>query len=408
MNVLFVHQNFPGQYLHVADRLAAEGRNRVVAITKRKDAVLRRVARVLYPPPEGAGPGTHPYLVKLDEAVRFGEAAAGAALRLKREGFTPDVVCAHPGWGESLYLKDVFPETPLLHYCEFYFHAFGGPVHFDPKEPVRLDSVFGTRTRNVLHLLTLDSGDWGVTPTHWQRAQYPEPYRDKISVIHDGINVRLCKPDPNARFPLDNGQGLTRDDEVVTYVARNLEPTRGFPTFMRAVAELTRRRPRCHVLIVGGDEVSYSASLPDGRTWREAMLAEVEVDPRRVHFLGKIPYATYLKLLQVSRAHVYLTTPFVLSWSMLEAMAAECLVVASDTAPVREVIEDGRNGLLVDFFDHRAVADRVEEALDHHGSMGELRREARRTVVDRYRLAKCLPAQVRLIEDVAAGRPPQA
>jgi glycosyltransferase involved in cell wall biosynthesis len=389
--------------MHLAGRLADRG-ERVAAITKRKEAVLRGVTRVIYPEPKGASGGTHPYLVRFEEAVRHGEAAARAALRLKREGFSPDVVCAHPGWGESLYLKDVFPDAPLLQYCEFFFHAFGGPVHFDPSQPPRPDTIFQTRTRNVLHLLALDAGDWGVTPTRWQHAQYPEAYRARISVIHDGINAGLCRPDPDARLSLPGGRELSRADEVVTYVARNLEPTRGFPTLMRAAAELTRRRPRCEVVVIGGDELSYGAAPAEGSSWREAMLEEVDLDRARVHFLGKVPYATYLKVLQVSSAHVYLTVPFVLSWSVLEAMAAECLVVASDTAPVKEVIEDGRNGLLVDFFDHGAVADRVEEALDRRDAMAEIRRRARETVVARYALAKCLPAQIRLIEDLASGR----
>jgi len=347
-------------------------------------------------------------LVKFEEAVLHGRAVASVAMQLRKKGFAPDIICAHSGWGESLYLKDVYPDVPLLHYCEFYFHAFGGPAHFDPSQPVTLDSLFRIRTRNIVNLLSLESCDWGVCPTRWQHAQHPAEFRDKISVIHDGINTRLCAPASDARVELPSGMTLTRKDDVVTYVARNLETVRGFPTFMRAAAELCRRRANCHVLVVGGDEVSYGPSLPEGQTYRENMLAEVTIDPDRVHFLGKVPYATYIRILQISSAHVYLTVPFVLSWSMLEAMSAGCLVIGSDTPPVTEVIEEGRNGLLVDFFDPVAVVDRVEEVLDHPDRMADMRRRARETVVERYSLTKCLPAQLKLIEDQITGRRPDA
>ena len=195
-------------------------------------------------------------------------------------------------------------------------------------------------------------------------------------------------------------------DEVVTYVARNLEPYRGFPVFMRAVEEICRRRPKAHVLIVGADGVSYGRSLPDGQTYREKALSEVEIDPARVHFLGRLSYEQYLKVLQVSAVHVYLTYPFVLAWSMLEAMASECLIVGSETAPVKEVIRDGENGLLVDFYDHLAIADRIDEVLDHEDRMADIRTRARRTIVRGYGLDKCLRDQIRMVESLAESRRP--
>jgi glycosyltransferase involved in cell wall biosynthesis len=407
MKILFVHQNFPGQYRFVAPHLARQEGNEVVSLGKRKDRPIPGIRRAIYEPAPGpANSATHDYLVKFEEAVRHGEVAAGAAARLKRDGFTPDIICAHPGWGEALYLKDIYPGVPQLHYCEYYFHAFGGATHFDPKQPVLLDTLFRTRTRNVVTLLSLESCEWGVSPTRWQESRFPGEYRHKISILHDGINVAHCRPNPDRQVTLPGGVTLTRADEVVTYVARNLEPTRGFPTLMKTAEELCRRRPKCHVLIVGGDEVSYGAGPPDGGTYREMMLADVDVDPSRVHFLGKVSFEEYLAILQISSAHVYLTIPFVLSWSLLEAMAVGCVIVGSNTAPVTEVIEEGHNGLLTDFFDHLTVTERVEEALDHPERMEPLRQRARETVVERYSVAKCLPAQVKLIEDVAAGRQP--
>ncbi len=403
MNILFVHQNFPGQYLHLAPHLVREGHN-VVAVSSRPGVAIPGVRIVNYEMPAGRAPGTHRYLEKTEEAVIRGECVAATALRLAASGFRPDVVCGHPGWGETLYLDDVWRDVPQLHYCEFYFAPFHAAAQFQPREPVRVDAIFELRARNAVALLSLDVCRAGVSPTEWQWSQFPALHRPRISIAHEGINVNLVRPDSNAALLLPDGRRLTRGDPVVTYVARNLEPTRGFPEFMRAAAVLLRRRPAVDIVIVGGDEVSYGPDLPNGETWRERMLREVEIDPRRVHFLGKIPYLQYLKVLQVSAAHVYLTVPFVLSWSMLEAMAAGCLVIASDTEPVREVVKDGSNGLLTDFFDHYALVSRIEEALDRGAAFDAMRGAARQTVCDEYCLACCLPKHVELVDQVARMR----
>lgn len=326
---------------------------------------------------------------------------------MKKKGFRPDIVYAHPGWGESLYIKDVYPDVPLLNYFEFYYHVFGADTYFDPQEPINVDDLLRIRTKNAINLLSLESCDWGISPTDWQWRQHPPQFRNKISVIHDGIDTTVAKPDPTARLTLASGVTLGPSDEVVTYVARNLEPYRGFPSFMRAAAKISARRPNCHILIVGGDGVSYGRRPQAGTTYRQMMLAEVDIDPTRVHFLGKLPYGQYLKVLQVSSAHVYLTVPFVVSWSMLEAMSVGCPVIGSNTPPVVEVIEDGKNGLLADFFSPEEIAERVDEALDHEDRMAALRERARNTVLERYDLASCLPRQLKVMEDLIAGRRPE-
>jgi glycosyltransferase involved in cell wall biosynthesis len=407
MRVLFIHQNCPGQYKHLARRMAAQAGNEVVFITQPGKPHIANVRKIEYKPARLPTAETHFYIRGLEANVLNGQAVARAAAAAKKAGFVPDVVCAHPSWGESLYIKDVYPDAPLLAFCEFYYRADGTDVGFDPERPATLDDRCRVRTKNTTHLLTLESMDWGVSPTEWQRAQFPREFIDRISVVHDGIDTNVAAPDANAAFMLPNGRRLARGDEVVTYVARNLEPYRGFPSFMRAVAELCRRRPQTQVVIVGGDEVSYGTRLPNGETYRQKMLKEVTVDPERVHFIGYVPYDQFIRVLQVSAVHVYLTYPFVLSWSMLEAMAAECLLVASSTAPVLEVIEDGRNGLLVDFFSPRQIAARIEEALDGGQRWRDLRRAARETILQRFELRDCLARQVRLLGDVAARRRPQ-
>lgn len=404
MRVLFIHQNCPGQYRHLAPRLASQPQNKVVFITQPGKPSIPGVTKIEYKPTRQPSRQTHSYIRNLEAAILNGQAVARAALALKKRGFTPDLVCAHPGWGESLYIKDVYPTTPLLIYCEFYYRPSGSDVDFDPARKVTLDDSCRVRTKNAVNLLSLESCDRGISPTRWQRAQFPKEFIDRIAVIHDGIDTNAASPNPDATFTVPGGLTLTRRDEVVTYVARNLEPYRGFPSFMRALAESCRRRPHCHFLIVGGDGVSYGARLPDGKSYRQKMIEEVAIDPERVHFLGKLPYTKYLSVLHVSSAHVYLTYPFVLSWSMLEAMSAECLVIASDTAPVTEVITDGRNGLLVDFFSPIAIADRVDEVLDHKDRMGEIRRRARQTILERYDLANCLRRQLRLMADLLGGK----
>ena len=406
MRILFVHQNTPGQYKHLVRHFAADPAHQVAFIGK-VQRNLPGVRTAVYRPAREPGSATHPYIHLFEGQILHGQGAVRAGLALQKDGFTPDVICAHPGWGEALFLKDVFPDARLMLYCEFFYRADGSDVGFDPELPVSLDTRCRIRTKNAALLAGLEAADWGISPTGWQRRQHPALFRPRISVVHDGVDTDLCRPDAAATVTLPDGRVLSRADEIVTYVARNLEPYRGFPTFMRAAAEILRRRPNARILVVGGDEVSYGAAPAGGGTWRERMTAETNPDPERIHFLGKVPYETFLSVLRVSRAHVYLTYPFVLSWSMLEAMACGAPIVGSDTPPVAEVIEDGRNGLLVDFFDHEAVADKVEEALDDPGRMAEIAAAARRTVVERFDLRSvCLPAQIRLLEDLHAGRLP--
>ena len=405
MKILFIHQNCPGQYKHLVRVLAENPNNQVVFITKPNKPPLPGVRKVEYLPKRETSHNIHPYIVRLEDGVLHGQGVARVAIELKSEGFIPDIIYAHVGWGEALYVKDIWPKTPLLGYFEFYYHAFGADVYFDPQEPHNIDTICRIRTKNALQLLNLEAADWGISPTRWQWQQFPEPFRNKISVIHDGIDTTTIVPNPTATLSLSDGLTLKAGDEVVTYVARNLEPYRGFPSFMRAAELILQRRPQCHILVIGGDDVSYGAHLKDG-TYREQILQEVNLDQSRIHFLGRVPYNRLLQILQVSAAHIYLTVPFVLSWSMLEAMAAECLIIGSDTPPVAEVIKDRQNGLLVDFFSPQLIADRVDEVLDHPDRMHQIRQQARHTILERYALDICLPKHLQLITTLVKGQKP--
>lgn len=412
MRVLFVHQNFPGQYRHVAPALARRPGTQVVALGEMAGEALPGVRHVRYKPPPaadtGTAPTTHRYVRRFEQAVFRGQHVARACLALKERGFTPDIICCHPGWGEGLYLRDVWPDARTLFYFEFYYHAAGADVGFDPPgQPVPIDDACRVRTLNATHLLSLDVADWGQTPTRWQASRFPEWARSRLSVVHEGIDTDRIRRDPQARFTLPDGRILTAEDEVISFVARGLEPYRGFPTFMRSLPEILARRPRAQVVLVGGDDPHYGSKPKEGGTWREAMLAELgdRLDHPRLHFTGKVPHAALQALMSIASAHVYLTYPFVLSWSLLEAMASGCAIIGSRTAPVEEVITDGETGLLVDFFSPEAVAAAVVRALECPGEMRPMGEAARRLVQERYDLRRvCLPQQIALVESVSKSR----
>jgi glycosyltransferase involved in cell wall biosynthesis len=401
VRVLCVHQNFPGQYMHLVRYLGAQSEHQVVFITQRKDVELPGVKKIIYKPHRSITPQVHHYLRESEAAVLNAQEVARVALNLRKAGFIPDVMLGHNGWGEIWYLKDIFPEAPLIGYFEFFYRLRGADVGFDPADPITPDTAPRLRTKNLGNLLALDTADLGQCPTEWQKSVYPRRYHPILNVIHDGIDTTVVKPDRAARLLItDKKLEFTAGEEIVTYVARNLEPYRGFPTFMRSLPKVLDARPNARVIIVGGDEVSYGARLPAGQSYRQNILAELDesIDLSRVHFLGKIPYASFVKVLQISRVHVYLTYPFVLSWSMLEAMSAGCLIVGSRTQPVEEIVQHAGNGLLVNFFSPDEVAGCIVDALEDTHSFASLRQNARQTIVDRFDLRTiCLPAQLRML-----------
>ena len=405
MKILFLHPNFPAQFRHLATVLGQDKQNTVVYATNRREGSIQGVNKVVYEKSRTARPETHHYVRPLENAVLEAQGVYRVAQKLKDQGFYPDVVYGHSGWGPTLYMKDVFPQATLLCYFEWYYNAYGSDASFDPSDPINADDEARIRTKNAPILLDLASCDLGLSPTAWQRSQFPVEFQSKIKVHHDGIDTNYFKPVPGAKLKLPRiNLDLTEAEEIVTYVARGMEPYRGFPQLIEAIALLQKQRPNCHFVIVGKNRVAYGKSLPDGKSYKEAMLEKVPLDLSRVHFTDLLPYGEYLQVLQASSAHIYLTRPFVLSWSMLEALSTGCLIVASDTAPVTEVIKDSVNGLLVDFFSPQQVCGRVIEALDNPDKMIKIRAKARETILAKYDLDKLLPQHLQWVKDSANNK----
>lgn len=403
MRVLFIHQNFPAQFVHLAPALAANTKNDIRVLTPSPRPVPSEVKVHNYTIKRSSSENIHPWLVDMETKTIRAEAAYWAALELKKQGFTPDLIIAHPGWGESLFLKEVWPSAKLALYCEFYYQAYGADTNFDPEfSSDEEDLACRLKLKNAnfdLHLLLADAG---LSPTQYQRSVFPEYFQSKISVIHDGINTQLLKPNPNVTMQL-NGKTITRDDQIITFVNRNLEPMRGYHIFMRALPEILKQNHKARVVIVGGDDVSYGSKPPQGTTWKELFLREVkgQLDMGRVHFVGKLSYPNFIQLLQISSVHVYLTYPFVLSWSLLEAMSVGCAVVGSNTKPVREVIKHNETGMLVDFFDVQGIAEQVAHLLNNSQVRIGLGNAARDFVLRNYDLERnCLPKQKVWVESL--------
>jgi glycosyltransferase involved in cell wall biosynthesis len=400
MQFLFVHNNFPAQFRFIADHLVRNPQNRVAAVGAASARDLPGVHLERYQFEDIGRAEVHPFARRFDREARRAEQVLYALNALDAAGFVPDVIVAHSGWGETLPLRAKYPKAHLVAYCEYFYRDTGGDVHFDPEFPLLgVDGLTHLRAKNASQLLALVDSDAGLSPTPWQRSTYPREFHAKIAVAHEGVDTQTVQPDPRASFCLPNGLVLPAGAEVLTFVARNLEPMRGFHIFMRALPAILAARPQAQVVIAGSDGVSYGAASPDRRSWKDVFLSEVqhELDLSRVHFVGALPYGDYLRLLQVSRVHVYLTYPFVLSWSLVEALSVGCLVVGSDTAPLRDAIEHGRNGLLVPFFDVEVLAQTVVAALGRPEQYQWLRQAARASVVHRFERRNAIAAQLAAI-----------
>ena len=406
MKILFIHPNFPGQFKHIAKHLAKDPENEVVfACTYPNKLDIAGVKKVISKPDAPKkGSKIHRYVAGFEKATYAAQSMWRLCNGLKKSGFVPDVIYAHPGWGDGMLLKDVYPDVPYIAYMEFYYQAFGADMHFNPNDKIDDDKVARARIKNATNLINLTSCDWAISPTQFQASLHPKDFHHKFSVIHEGVDTNVLNPDIKpTELLLPNGAKLPDDAEIVTYVARNFEPYRGFEQVMRAIEILMQKHPKAHFLMIGGDDVSYGAKLSGGKTYRQKMLHELNLDNERIYWYGKVPYSQMINILKHSMAHIYMSVPFVLSWSFIEAMALGCPIVASDVSMLREVITDKHNALMVQFFKPEDIAEKTSILLNKPELRKKYSINARKTALEKYSLDKLLPVYEKLIGDIANG-----
>ena len=409
MKFLFVHQNYPGQFLHIVRHLTASGRHDVVFITEPNPNEIPGVRKVPYARPVLDTSETHIAARELDNGVKRAEAVFKTGFGLRHLGYKPDIIIGHHGWGEMLNLRDLWPDAAMLGYFEFYYQHDRADVGYDPEFPAEPLDYPRIRAKNAINHIALNLGGAGQCPTEWQLSTYPDWARPKIDLLWEGVDLETCSPDPAAhKKTLKIGDMTIRPaDKLVTYVSRDLEPYRGFHTMMRTLPDLMRARKDIKVVMIGGDGISYGSGPSGGGTWRERMMQEVgkDIDMNRVVFPGRVAYSTYLAALRRSDAHVYLTYPFVASWSLREALAIGCAVIGGDTQTVSEFIAHGENGLLTPTLEPHTLARTILGLLEDKPLNRKLRENARAYAVRRLAMPDYLDSYGRLIGRLTGENP---
>jgi glycosyltransferase involved in cell wall biosynthesis len=400
MRILFAHQGYLAQFKYLALAFARAG-HEVIFMSAPVPGKLSGVKQVSYALTQPAE-ASDPLLIDIVSALRYGRAARETAKQIRDEGFIPDVIVIHPGWGEGLFLRDVFPRSKMICFLEFFFSPEGNFFDFEGKAP-DLDTRAQLHMRNAPLLLALNESAWNISPTRWQKHLFPAVYQQRTTTIHEGVNIQKFVKRQGVEVETPNGSILRDGMEIVTFVARHLEPVRGLNSFMRAADLITKNRPKAHIAVVGREEGGYGVPPPNGTTHKEIILRELDLDLSRVHFFGCVDQSTVVRLLQLSKVHLFLTYPFLISWSVLEAMSCSCVVLGSDTGPVREIINDGVNGLLIDFFNHAKFAELACQVLESPKRFADLGEAARQSIVDNFDALKNVKRQVALVSAVASG-----
>jgi glycosyltransferase involved in cell wall biosynthesis len=406
--ILFVHQNFPGQFPHIADTLVARG-DQVAAIGGNTAKERPGVRLVRWVNQRGTTQGIFDPATRAEADLIRARAAAAAAVELRKQGFVPDIIIGHPGWGETLHMKDIFPEARLILFGEFYYRQFGGDVNFDREfETPSLEGAMRTNGKNATQSLAYVMADQIVSPTRFQASTFPEIFQSKMRVLHEGIDLSRARARPDVKLALPDGRVLDRSVPIITFINRNFERLRGFHIFMRALPAFLDAVPEAQVIAIGADGTGYGADRKDGKTWRQAMFDELgaRLERQRVHFVGRVEHERMIDILSIGAAHVYYTYPFTLSWSLVEAMACECLIIGSDTAPVRDAVVDGENGVLLDFFDVDALSQAMIDAVCHPDRYAAMRKRARETAIaDFDRETRGVPGWLAMIDELLAMGP---
>jgi glycosyltransferase involved in cell wall biosynthesis len=404
-NILIVHQNFPGQFPHIADALLKRG-DKVAAIGGKTARARPGVDFRRWSTDRGTTQGIFEQAIRAEADMIRGTAAAGAAHRLRQDGFVPDVIIGHPGWGETLYLKEIWPSARIILLGEMMYRSHGSDLNFDPEFDSGRENLsrnLRSHAKNASQTLAYAFADRIVCPTRFQAGSFPPVFQRNIRIIHEGVDISHAERRPNAKFKLPSGRVLDGSTPVITFVNRTFEPLRGFHIFMRALPEVLTACPEAEVLMIGGSGPSgYGGTSPNGKDWTSWMLDELgeRLDRSRVHFVGKVPHAHMIDAFSISRAHVYYTYPFVLSWSLVEAMAAECTIIASDTAPLHDAITDGMEGVLLPFFDVPLLSATLIRAIREPEAFAGMGQAARKRALEGFDQARGTAAWLALIDEV--------
>ena len=404
MHLLFVHQNFPAQFGHVAHYLAERHGYRCTFVSERPPAREGGVERIQYRIQGGATQQNH-YCSRTFENAVWHSHAVFEALKA-RPDIQPDLIVGHSGFGSTLFLRELY-SCPIINYFEYFYRPVNSDMDFRPDFPCSELDRLRARARNAMLLLDLENCDRGYSPTHWQRERLPREFRDKVRVIFDGIDTQLWHPGAHpSGEPRRLGNHTFADDvRVVTYATRGMESMRGFDIFMKMAKKLCDRRKDVVFLIAGEDRVCYGGDdkVTGKKSFKEWVLSQDNYDPSRFIFLGLVLPPVLAQILAWADLHVYLTVPFVLSWSLMNALACGATVLASDTAPVREMIEHGKNGLLVDFFDVDGFAETANRVLDAPREFKRLGAAGMEMIRSRYSLDVCLPQMMELYEETVSA-----
>lgn len=402
MRILFVHHYFPGQFQRIAQHYVSEGHDVVAFHRGLQDGRATRpvpgVRAIVYGEEAVSDRPEDHVLHDVDQFVREAASVGFRAVELKDEGWLPDLVYDHSGWGTGAFLHDVFPDAKHIRYCEWFFNNTAESGEFLTGERP-FEARFMNSLLNLPTMMDLTRADLMIAPTEWQRRQFPDAIRRQIRIAPDGVDTDLFRPDRDARFTTPEGKSFVAGDRVVTYVARGADPFRGFQPFIEALGIAQAEDPDLHALILGDRKVYYGAGVGREDHFNDVM-RRAAIDPRRTHFTGVVAYEQYRQALQVSAAHIYLTVPFVLSWSAIEALATGCAFIGSDTAPVREFVEHGREGLLVGFDDPRAIATAISHMVAAGPEIDAMRKAARRRVLRNWSAGSAIRRHLKLVAGV--------
>ena len=408
VDILFVHNNFPAQFGFIASALQRRG-YRCAAIASKTGKSIEGVDLVRWGTRRASTPNLLPDAVRIEADLIRGGAAAKAALHLRDKGFDPTLIIGHPGWGETIYLREIFPRARQIAYAEYYYRSVGGDVGFDPEfSPAKATDPHTLYAKNAGMTLAFAEADVIVAPTEFQKSLLPRAFQGNTVVIHEGVDTSEVRPRPDPRLKVGADRVLDGSRPIITLINRRLEPLRGFHIFVRALPKLMASVPEAEIVVIGADERGgYGKPAEGSQTWGSQIFGEIaeRIDRSRIHFVGRLPHQVMLDALMLSWAHVYYTYPFVLSWSLLEAMALECLIIGSNTAPLHDAITDKKNGILLDFFDVEALSDAMIAACRDQSSFAPLRKAARETILKTFdRETICEPKWLDLIQPlIGAG-----